>query len=233
MPARIHAVLFDVAGTLIALRESVGETYARMAHAYGVALPASRLDEAFHRVVAKAPANAHPGVPAVHATELERAWWRERVRETFRAADGSVQLRDFEAYFEELWRHYGTAAAWVLAAGAEDALAALTKAGRRLGVLSNFDQRLRPLLRELGIHECFEVVVIPADVGAAKPDRLIFDTALKRLGRAGHHVVYVGDRAREDVEAARAAELYAIDVGTLGSLAELPARVDAIEKGIA
>jgi putative hydrolase of the HAD superfamily len=228
--SRIHAVLFDAAGTLIRLRESVGATYARFAERHRVSLPASRLDEAFHRVVAKAPPNVHPGVPAVSAAERERAWWRERVRETFRAADGMASVRDFEGYFDELWRHYATAAAWELAPGATQALDALAKAGRRLGVLSNFDQRLRPLLRDLGVHERFEVIVLPGDVGAGKPDRLIFDTALKRLGRAGHHVVYVGDRAREDVEAAKAAELHAIDVGTLASLAELPARVDAIER---
>ena len=42
MSRRIHAVLFDAAGSLIRLREPVGATYAREAKGFGVDLPASR-----------------------------------------------------------------------------------------------------------------------------------------------------------------------------------------------
>ena len=229
MSRRIQAVLFDAAGTLIRLREPVGETYAREAKAFGVDVPAGRVDEAFHRVFAAAPANVHPGTPLAEAATLERDWWQERVRETFRAADQMVRFDDFDGYFERLWVHFGTTDAWALAPGTEAALDALQAQGLLLAVLSNFDQRLRALLVALGIHERFEAVTLPADAGAAKPNRQIFDACLKRLGLAGQHTVYVGDDAVKDVAASKAAGMRAIDVAGLATLEALPAAVQRLE----
>ena len=227
---RILAVVFDAVGTLIEPQESVGATYARFARERGVTLPASRLEEAFGRVLAAAEPNVHPGLPLAEAAARERGWWRERVRETFRAADGTARFDDFDACFTALWRHYGSAGAWRLAPGARAALEALAGRGVRLGVLSNFDQRLRGVLRELGLHASFEVVTLPADAGAAKPERLIFDVCLKRLGLAPQRVLYVGDRAVEDVTAAKGAGLLALDVGALPDLEALPEALDRMEK---
>ena len=65
--------------------------------------------------------------------------------------------------------------------------------------------------------------MLPADVGAAKPDRAIFDAALKRLGLGGEQVAYVGDRAgRRPRRRPAPAGLRPIDVRGLATLAELP-----------
>ena len=226
---RMRAVLFDAVGTLVHLREPVGITYARLAAVQGVSIPASRLEEAFGRVLASAPPNVHPGCTPAALEARERAWWRERVRETFRTAAPGVPLPDFERLFEALWHHYARAAAWRLAEGVQEAFRALRE-GRALAVLSNFDHRLRPLLRELGLGAHLAAVVLPADAGAAKPDARIFRVALGRLGIAAEQAVYVGDHARQDVAASRAVGMHAIDVGGLATLAELPARVAILEE---
>lgn len=229
----IQAVIFDVAGTLLRVRQPVGDTYAREARDFGVDVPGARLDEAFRRVFEAAPANVHPGTSMAAAAVLERRWWWERVRETFRAADGTARFTDFEAYFDRLWRHYGSVRAWELAPGARDCLDQLAERGYLLAVLSNFDQRLRGLLRDLELHALFEAITLPADAGAAKPERQIFDICLKRLGVANHRCVYVGDRAEEDLKSSKAAGLHPIDVASLATLLELPARVEALEKELA
>jgi putative hydrolase of the HAD superfamily len=229
---RILAVVFDAVGTLLYPRELVGETYARLAAAHGVVIPASRLEEAFRRVVAAAPPNVHPGATPELAAERERGWWRARVRETFRAADQMARFDDFEAFFARLWSHYAEAAAWRLGAGARQCLDALAARGLRLGVLSNFDQRLRGVLAGLGLAERFEVVTLPADAGAAKPERAIFDACRARLGLAPGQVLYVGDHATLDVAAAREVGWLALDAGTLPDLSALPAAIDRIEKGL-
>lgn len=226
---RALAVLFDVAGTLIAPAEPVGETYARLAREHGVELSPARIEEAFRRVLAAAPANVHPGETRERAIELERAWWRARVRETFLAADGSARFRDFDAYFAALWEHFAGGGAWRERAGASEALRALRASRRRLAIVSNFDQRLRPILRALGLYDFFEVIVTPADCGAAKPSRAIFDACLAGLGASARDCVYVGDHARLDVEAAHAAGLTPIDVAELATLADLPARLAILE----
>jgi putative hydrolase of the HAD superfamily len=226
--APIQAVLFDAAGTLIRLREPVGETYARFARRWGVALPASRIEEAFARVMAQARPEPQPGEPLATAAAREEAWWSARVRETFRAADAEARFSDFGACFDALFAHYGSAAAWLLAPGTEEALDELAARGLRLAVVSNFDQRLRGLLQELGVHARFEALTLPADAGAAKPNRAIFEVALKRLGLAPHRAAYVGDRAEEDVAAAEGVGLHAVNVSGLATLAEIPARIAAL-----
>jgi putative hydrolase of the HAD superfamily len=220
--ARLRAVLFDAVGTLIRLREPVGRTYARFGADHGARIPESRLEEAFARCLAAAPAMVFPGQPLLRAEAEERAWWRRLVLDTFRAADGAVQPRSPEALFDELWQHYAGAEAWELAPGAREALLAVRGRGLATGIVSNFDQRLRPVLRALGVHHLFHAIVLPGEVGAAKPDRAIFDAALKRLGLAGEQAAYVGDRAVEDVAGSRAAGLRPVDAGSLATLAELP-----------
>jgi putative hydrolase of the HAD superfamily len=230
---RILGVVFDAVGTLLLLREPVGETYARFARAHGVAVPASRLGEAFGRVLAVAPPNVHTGVTPDVAAERERGWWRERVRETFCAADGMARFDDFDLFFARLFSHYAGAAAWRLAAGATQCLASLEARGLSLGVLSNFDRRLRGLLESLGLQDRFAVVTLPSDAGAAKPERAIFEACLARLGLPAERVLYVGDRAQLDIAAAHQAGLHALDVGTLTDLSLLPDAIDDLERELA
>jgi putative hydrolase of the HAD superfamily len=233
MARRIHAVLFDAVGTLILLREPVGATYARIAQQHGAVLPAARLDDAFARVLAAAPPNVHPGVPLGEAAERERAWWRARVRETFRAADGTARFDDFDACFAALWGHYAEAEAWRLAPGAREGLEALALLGLRLAVLSNFDQRLHGVLAGLGLDAYFASVTLPADAGAAKPERAIFAVALARLGVAAERALYVGDRPDEDLSGAARAGLLALDVASLPDLRALPKAIDRLEEELA
>ena len=229
----ILAVVFDVVGTLLEPREPVGESYARLAREHGVMLSAPRLADAFARVFAAAKPNVHPGATLAAAAEHEREWWRERVRETFRAADGMARFTDFEAFFASVWSYYGGAQAWRARPGLASGLDALAARGLRLGVLSNFDQRLRGVLSGLGLAERFEVVTLPGDAGAAKPDAQIFDVCLKRFGLPGPRVLYVGDRAVEDLAAARTAGLRALDVGALPDLSALPDAIDRAEEELA
>lgn len=230
MTTPVRAVLFDAAGTLLLFRESVGETYRSFALDFGVDLPATRIREAFARVLSHADPMVFPGESRERRLGLERKWWWHLVRATFRAADSTACFTDFDGYFDRLWRHYASGAAWLLAPGARQALDALRARRVPMGIVSNFDHRLPNILQDLGILEYFETVVTPAEVGAKKPDRRIFEAALERLGDPGDRAVYVGDRAIEDVAGALDAGLLPIPVGSLATLALLPARIDALEQ---
>ncbi len=227
---RLRAVLLDAAGTLIHPGEPLGETYARHARAQGVDVPAARLEEAFRRVLRSAPPMLFPGRPPARVGELERAWWRDRVRETFRAADQMARFTDFEACFEALFAHFARPDAWRSAPGAASALTTLGAEGRRLAVVSNFDQRLPGVLEGLGLARHFDLVWLPAEAGCAKPDPRLFQGACQRLGVAPQQAVSVGDDPEQDLRAARAAGLRAIDVGHLATLAELPSHIHALEE---
>lgn len=222
---RIRAALFDAVGTLIELVRPVGEVYAEAARRQGVDLPAWRLQDAFQRVMRSSPRMIFPGLGPEEAARAERRWWHDVVRDTFRATDQQAPLDDFEACFDELWRHFGRATAWRVRPGALDALRRLRAAGVATGIVSDFDQRLPRLLEELGLRAEIDGLVLPATLGAAKPDPRVFAHALALLGVRPSEAVYVGDDAVRDLAGARRAGLAAIDVASLATLSDLPARL--------
>jgi putative hydrolase of the HAD superfamily len=221
-PGIVSAVLFDAAGTLIALREPLGRTYARVAAEHGAAFDPDAIERAFARAHGEAPPMVFPGADRGTAAVLERIWWRDMVRRTFRGAAPGRPFARFPEVFDHLWRHFAAADAWRPLPDARATLVQLRRRGFALGVISNFDQRLAPILQGLGLLEFFDPIVLPSDAGAAKPDPRIFAFALKHLGVAPTAAVYVGDDRERDVAGARIAGLHAVDVGGLATLAALP-----------
>jgi len=238
VPNYRRAVLFDAAGTLIELNEPVGATYARIAREFGVERNAERLDQAFRHVFAHAPPMAFPDTEPAQIPKLERAWWHRCVQQTFayspadaspavRTDDGCFATQDaFDRFFEALFVAMGSASAWRAVDGALEVLDELRDAGFGIAIVSNFDFRLPALLDALEISPRVDVVVLASDVGAAKPDPALFERALSRLGVAPEDTVVVGDHPEHDIAGARNAGLWAVDVGALATLGELPKSIE-------
>jgi putative hydrolase of the HAD superfamily len=222
---RIQVVLFDATGTLIEVREPVGERYAQIAAAHGVERPAQRLDEAFRQTTRHSTQRHTPGVSPSEAKTRERAWWYEVVHATFRAVNPNTAFADFDTFFDELFRSYASAEAWQLRAGARQCLASLAEHGLRMGVVSNFDYRLTDVLESLEIAEFFETVTLPGEHGTAKPDPRLFAAALGSMGASAATTIFVGDDPARDLAGARRAGITAVDVSALATLAELPAHL--------
>jgi putative hydrolase of the HAD superfamily len=227
----IRAVLLDAVGTLIALREPVGASYSRVAAAHGVAIAAEQLGDAFARAFAAAAPPVFPGAAPAERPARERAWWREIACTAFLAADATQRFRDFDACFEDLWRLFASPDAWLARTGAAEGLVGLRASGRRSAVVSNFDRRLPGILEGLGLAAELDACVLPADAGAAKPDPRIFRCALAKLGARPEEAAFVGDDRERDLAPARALGLRPLDVASLATLRDLPARIDAIDAG--
>ena len=217
----IRAVLFDAVGTLIHLREPVADTYARCAREHGIELKTSALPDGFAKAMRAMPPMAFPSLHAGAVIAAEREWWRTVVRATFTAAGATAREDQFAACFDHLFNHFAGGDAWRCADGAVELLRRLRQRGLRTGMVSNFDHRLPGVLDALHLTNLFDIVVLPAAVGAAKPDPRIFHRALEHLGVAANAAVYVGDDAEDDVAGAEHAGLRAIDVRTVRDLRSL------------
>ena len=79
-------------------------------------------------------------------------------------------------------------------------------------MISNWDERLRPLLEALKLARYFEVIVVSCEVGVAKPALEIFQEAAGRLGVPTEAILHVGDSFESDVQGARAAGFHALKV---------------------
>ncbi|XP_028107024.1 haloacid dehalogenase-like hydrolase domain-containing protein 3 isoform X1 [Camellia sinensis] len=107
-------------------------------------------------------------------------------------------------YFEELYNYYTTKKAWHLCdPDAEKVFKTLRNAGVKLAVVSNFDTRLRPVLRALNCDYWCDTVAVSAEVEAEKPNPTIFIKACELLGVKPEDVVHVGDDCRNDIWGAR------------------------------
>lgn len=224
----LRAVIFDAAGTLMHLRETVGETYSRFAARQGVLLPPGHLQDAFERYLGTAEAAPRLRSSPEEVVAAERSWWRGVVRGTFRAADGSAAFGDFDSFFSRLYDYYGSGEAWVLRPGVANGLSRLRDSGIRVGILSNFDHRLPRVLDDLGILRRVETVVLPSNSGERKPDAAAFARALEQLATPADEAVYVGDDPRIDLHAARLCGLRAVDVADIQSWDELAASLPAL-----
>ena len=84
----------------------------------------------------------------------------------------------------------------------DDVVPALTDLKRRgliLGLISNVDRDITPLLNQLGLTSLLQVVVTSQDMGFNKPNPEMFQEALRRAGVQASEAIYVGDQYQIDV----------------------------------
>lgn len=85
------------------------------------------------------------------------------------------------------------------------ALTELKDKGIILGLISNIDKDITPLLNELGLPEWLNIIVTSLDAGATKPHPEIFREALRQAKVQPAEAMYVGDQYQVDVVGANGA----------------------------
>jgi putative hydrolase of the HAD superfamily len=188
----VRAVFVDASGTLLKPRAPIGVTYAHAALRHGHALDPVAVQVAFREALRRPRAHTQAGDG--------RAFWREIVAESTGVAD--------EGLFEALYQHYASPRAWWIDTVAIDALTQLARRGIRLGVISNFDLRLREIWHRMALDRLLGVLVCSAEVELEKPDPEIFRLACRVAGVMPHEAVHIGDDPVNDVEGASRAGLY-------------------------
>jgi putative hydrolase of the HAD superfamily len=194
----VQAVSFDVGGTLIDPWPSVGHVYAAVAAEAGLAA----CD------------------PAVLTAQFVAAWkskvdfdctreaWARLVVRTFGGSEEEFGPRT--AFFERLYNRFTEASAWRIYPDVLPTLRALRDRGLKLAAISNWDDRLRPLLRNLELDRWFAVVEVSAESGFHKPAPEIFRRAAQALDLPASSVLHVGDSRTEDLQGAQAAGFQAL-----------------------
>jgi putative hydrolase of the HAD superfamily len=205
----IRVVFFDAAGTLIRVLGGVGQQYAQVAARFGVTASAATLDALFPAAFRVAPPMAFPGTDLAAVPIREREVWRGLVRQIFAEAGllPAFGAGGFDRFFADVYRHFESPEVWAVYPDVPPVLEALRAGGVRLGIISNFDGRLLPLLTGLGLAAWFDSVTLSSRVGAVKPAPAIFAHALATQGVTAPEALHVGDSPAEDARGAQAAGL--------------------------
>jgi len=193
----IRAITFDVGGTLIECSPSVGHIYAEIAFRHGC------------RRIAPDVLNRRFAASWRRLIDFRhtRAQWATLVDATF---GDLVEPPPSRSFFPALYQCFAEPAAWRVFEDVIPTVKALKSRGLQLGVISNWDERLRPLLQKLGLARYFDSITVSGDLDALKPSRAIFREAARRLGLTPGEILHVGDSIRADVRGARAAGFQAV-----------------------
>jgi putative hydrolase of the HAD superfamily len=133
--------------------------------------------------------------------------------ELLRIVADSFGLRYRHPLEEVEWEFWKAALELRLIEGVEDLLTVLRGMDLPLGVVSNSSflaSTLERELKRLGVLRHFEFVVSSADYGVRKPDPIIFETALRRLGRGPETVWFAGDNVTYDIVGGTGAGMFCV-----------------------
>lgn len=187
-----HKALFvDAVGTLLVPAQPTAQIYRQIGEKYGVKYSE---DEILNRY---RWAYGQPwGRSRLRYVDDGRPFWQFIVSSSTGCSNAQ--------YFEELYNYFMTEKAWQLCdPNAEKVFQALRNAGVKVAVVSNFDTRLRPLLRALNCEHWFDAMAVSAEVAAEKPNPTIFLKACDLLSVKPEDAVHVGDDRRNDIWGAR------------------------------
>jgi putative hydrolase of the HAD superfamily len=146
------------------------------------------------------------------------ALWHAYYRAIVQDGVGSLDHDELGACIDEVIHRYGLPEYWEAYPDVAPTLAEGRRRGLIQGVISDWGSRLTAILHGIGLTDQLDFVVVSAVVGAAKPDRHVFDLALRRAGVGPEEAVYVGDTYRADVLGGRSAGLLAVLLDRSGAV---------------
>ena len=217
--AEIQFVYFDCGGTLLRVLPSVGTVYSNRAAEHGFRVEADLLDRQFLQAWNDSKERARARGYAC-SDEILRDEWRRIVTDTFGDTISSEAMGEV---FEDLYLYFVEPSAWTLDPGIRPLLDRLRRQGFRLGILSNWDRRLRWTLEKLGLLELFDEFVISNEIGWEKPHPLVFEQAVEKAGCRAENILHVGDSLEADILPALGHGMRALWVGPSSSAGQCPA----------
>ncbi len=198
MPIPNDQVLFlDVGDTLVFARRTMHEAIAEICQRDG--LP---VKEEFIRRTA---IEIKPSLGPVTTLDLDafRGWWMRMYEGVLLRCGYEGDLASAQKNLWEIWR---SGKALRPFPDTIDALERLRELGVRLSVISNWDDTLKTVLKNLGLESFFEHVFCSYSLGLEKPDPQLFRYALRTVGLEDNPGTawHIGDSPEKDVSGAQA-----------------------------
>lgn len=213
----IKAVLFDLDGTLRHHIPAAGDVFVEFTRSIGLRISEEdriRSEHWVHHYFAHSLEIQADG--KLFKDDQKSFWVNFTKRRLVAVGVPTAQAIDFapqaSAYMEE---HYKPAVH--IPEDVFPLLQFLKDSGFVLGLVSNRDDPYHDEIKNMKLDSYFKFILAGGEVNAFKPDKLIFDHALKLAGTSASETMYIGDNYFADVVGSRRAGLIPVlyDPGSL------------------
>jgi|GEM_PF-1219402 HAD superfamily hydrolase (TIGR01549 family) len=197
----VRAVVFDFYGTLV-LDDIVVPAVWQHLNALGYA--------SSHELQRMFEPDAFDGslTPHFHGDPGHDAWCRENWRQL--VALSGVPDPEVDGVLDTVL-HAQEQYSARLAPAALELLKLLRGRGFKLGLCSNWESPIKPLLDKLGLSpSLFDAITISAEIGARKPHLAMFHDICNKLQARPSQVMFVGDNWQSDIAGALRAGLFPV-----------------------
>lgn len=202
-----RAIFFDLDDTLLNTSGGVEASWKLVSEEFAPRLGAEPAH--LHEIVRKQQMEFWKDEAAVGA------YWRTRLHEArimnvaraFEAngLDAALAREYSDRYWEEVSGRYH------LFDDAHETLHRLRDGGFRLGLITNGPQEMqRWKIARFEVEQHFDVIVIEGEFGAGKPDRRVFEHALRSTGTDPQDAWHVGDNLYADIGGAQAVGIHGV-----------------------
>ncbi|XP_060850096.1 rhythmically expressed gene 2 protein-like [Rhopalosiphum padi] len=199
-------ITFDVTGTLLKYRSSPAVEYSNVLNKYGLEVKLSTLENLINKnwtFMTK----AHPNFGLDTGLKWEN-YWRIYAQNVFSKAfqieniTDNVPLRDI---IDDLMMTYSTGETFKVQNGAIELLDYLKNEKIPLGVLTNYDPRIKSMITNLGLSHYFKFILSSYEVRSEKPDIKIFRKAESYIEKGLNRKLFlhIGDSYLLDFKGAK------------------------------
>ncbi|MFH0959398.1 MAG: HAD family hydrolase [Pseudomonadota bacterium] len=202
---KIRAILFDINGTLIDIHtdESAEEIYRAISHFLtyqGIYVHRWDLRDEYFSLMNEQRKNSAEAFPEFSSVEL----WREFLRRRPKASHAlpPEKLRWLPFFLAEMYRGVSRFRLQLY----PEVQRVLDELARRFKLAALSDAQspwALPEMRAVGIEAYFKPIIVSGDLGFRKPDKRIFEAALKGLKLTAGNVLFVGNDMYRDIYGAK------------------------------
>ncbi len=192
----VKVVFFDVGATLLTPKTDEGTTFSRIAQQLDIAVD---------------PATVTALVPTMYERyeqlyEQDDSFWSDDIR----AQAIWIEMYEYLASLlhiepslhgelaQKVYNYYFSFSAWKTFDDVLPTLDTLRRQGIRMGLISNWDSTLEPIITGMGLAHYFESILSSAVVQLHKPMPEIFNLALESMGVTADEAMHVGDHVFAD-----------------------------------
>lgn len=201
------------------MKKSAGRLYGEVASLYGVSIQESdikRMESSFgscfNHVNTLYPNYGNDSQPVSNGVTSQSGqitllkWWSMVIESVFKSADVNVQPDVLNQICIHSFKSFASSDCWSIKGNALQDLTKIKtiKPELKMAVVSNGDERLRPLLIHLGLEHLFDFIIDSHSYKCEKPSKEIFDTALTKAGLDDPSLaLHVGDDIVTDYNGAK------------------------------